>query len=81
MEETKKRTARKAFVMEYEEIEKKETLQNFRRVRQADVLLKIRKRCVLQRLLRQTFRTGTRGSTEGWRYGCYAARRRPRYGR
>lgn len=35
-EETKKRTARKAFVMEYEEIEKKETLQNFRRVRQGE---------------------------------------------
>ena len=33
-EETKKRTARKAFIMEYEEIEKKETLQSFRRVRQ-----------------------------------------------
>ena len=35
-EETKKRTARKAFIMEYEEIEKKETLQSFRRVRQGE---------------------------------------------
>lgn len=35
-EETKKRTARKAFSMEYEEIEKTETLQKFRRVRQGE---------------------------------------------
>ncbi len=35
-EETKKRTARKAFTMEYEEIEKQETLQSFRRVRQGE---------------------------------------------
>lgn len=35
-EETKKRTARKAFEMEYEEIEKTETLQSFRRVRQGE---------------------------------------------
>lgn len=36
-EETKKRTARKAFSMEYEEIEKTETLQKFRRVRQGEL--------------------------------------------
>lgn len=35
-EETKKRTAKKAFSMEYEEIEKQETIQKFRRVRQAE---------------------------------------------
>ncbi len=35
-EETRKRTARKAFSMEYEEIEKTETLQSFRRVRQGE---------------------------------------------
>lgn len=35
-EETKKRTAKKVFSMEYEEIEKQETIQKFRRVRQAE---------------------------------------------
>ncbi len=35
-EETKKRTAKKVFSMEYEEIEKLETIQKFRRVRQSE---------------------------------------------
>ncbi len=35
-EETKKRTAKKVFAFEYEELEKKETLDAFRRVRQSE---------------------------------------------
>lgn len=36
-DQTKKRTAQKAFSMEYEEMEKSETLQSFRRVRQGEI--------------------------------------------